>query len=217
MIEVYFGLTSKRLILFLAVLSMFFIFGCAGFKSEASKTAYSEMSTLSYAQKEYMKLALESFSRGNYFEAKKNFQKLGNLSRDETAESQAEMGVLLSEFFLCRGLMECSRKKNEINRFLEEQEEGLCLDFRMIVPTVSLRAENIILDSMIKSLQDRQDNLVCQLQEIRDEKEALQASHDHGMRQLQELKGENRRLQEQILELEKLFDLIEQQKRQLFE
>jgi len=212
---VYLGLTNKRVILSAAILIMLLIFGCSGFKREVPKTAFSEMPNC--AQNELMKFSLESFARGDYVEAKKKFQKLSSLSLHEAAETQAELGVLLSEFFLCREMSECSRKKNEVNSFLEEQEEGLYLDFRMIAPAVSLRAQNIILESMIKSLQDRQDMVACQLQETLDGKEALQARHDHDRRQLQELEADNRRLQEQIQELEKLFDLIEQQKRQLFE
>ena len=211
----YLGLTNKRVMLSAAILIMTLIFGCSGFKGEVPKTAFSEMPNC--AQNELMKFSLESFARGDYVEAKKKFQKLSSLSLHEAAETQAELGVLLSEFFLCREMSECSRKKNEVNSFLEEQEEGLYLDFRMIAPTVSLRAQNIILESMIKSLQDRQDMVACQLQETLDGKEAMQSRHDHDRRQLQQLEADNRRLQEQIQELEKLFDLIEQQKRQLFE
>lgn len=211
----YLGLTNKRVILSAAILIMLLIFGCSGFKGEVPKTAFSEMPNC--VQNELTKLSLESFARGDYVEAKKNFQKLRSLSLHEAAETQAELGVLLSEFFLCREMSECSRKKNEVNSFLEEQEEGLYLDFRMIAPTVSLRAQNIVLESMIKSLQERQDRLACQLQETLDGKEAMQSRHDHDRRQLQQLEADNRRLQEQIQELEKLFDLIEQQKRQLFE
>lgn len=187
----------------LVLLGMLLLFGCSAIKKD-------KFPVLSSAEEKKMNQALDSFAQGDYSKSKELFSRTGKIVEDKAGKRQAELGMLLSDFFLCQGAMECTPQKNELNQFLQNQEEASFVDFRLVIPMVSVGAENIRQANIIESMQEKQKKNDEQLREI-------QARYDSDIQRLQELEEENSRLREQIQELEELFDLIEQKKRQRFE
>ena len=166
---------------------------------------------------EYMRSALVSYSLGNYPEARKDFFQARQITEDRDIIRQAELGIILSRLLSAESMAEFIRYHRDLDQIIDQHTEKLFLDFRITIPFVSKKADYIELKNMLKALDARHRETLDSLRRTKDEKDVLKAENTAHAQKLHAMEEENFSLKNQIQELEELFDLIEQQKRPLFE
>ena len=167
--------------------------GCSGLGIEIMPRSKIEVQGQEHHRKS-LQAAMDVFEQGQYPEAKTQFKQIATKAQTRKIKEQAQLGAVLSDILSAGTLNAIQGPENEFTEMMQEASWTMSMDMHLIRPFIQIWRENKV---------------------YKEENNTLRTEKKEAMDTIQDLQQENQKLQNKILELEDLFELIDEQKRRL--